>query len=142
MEETTKEEVENGATEGVTPAGQEFPQKQNPELTREEVDKWKAKYPDSKFGFFYHVEDLYLYRSYTTADLEALSNKRKEIETSSGNTMTDDEYLALFLDSFICKPEGLGEKHKQKKLSAGIPHLLYDLVNHLSGFAEVEPVIL
>ena len=75
-------------------------------------------------------------------DIDSMNAKRKEIEDSSKKTMTDDEYLCLFLNEFVCVPENLGDRHAKKELSAGIPHLLYDLINHLSGFAEVDPVLL
>ena len=141
MSEEQKEILEN---EGLARPGEELvggegqrPIDPKEIVSQEEIAQLKQQHPRSKFAFFYHVDDLYLYRSYTTGDLEVLSNKRKVAETEKGTAITDDEYLVMFLNEFVRKPAKCGDKHAAKELSAGIPHLLYDLINHLSGFAEV-----
>lgn len=111
-------------------------------ITQEEIDRLKEKYPHSKFGFFMHVNDPYLYRSYTTRELKELNEERKQIETRTGKTITDEEFLIIMLKKFVIRPNNIEKRLKEESLPAGIPTLLYDLVNHISGFSEVDPVIL
>ena len=138
---TKKSPIEN--QEPVVEVGNEFPEYESDDvLDPKDVEQWKAQYPNSKFGFFMHVNDSYVYRSYTTKELKELTVERKKQEEVLKRELTDDEFLVLMLDKFVVKPTGIGQMLKEESLSAGIPHLLYDLINHLSGFAKVEPVIL
>jgi len=134
---------------GVQRAGDEFPEVTSPteankpeQLSDEQVQLLKKEYPNSKLAFFVHVDDVYLYRSYTIADLDALNANKKQVEDTTKKPMTDDEYLSLFLNYFVCVPEKCGDRNTNKTIAAGLPHLLYDLINHLSGFASVDPVVL
>ena len=129
--------------EPITEPGQEFPEESaQTYIQPEEIEKWRAKYPFSKFGFFMHVNDPYLYRSYTTKELKAMTAERKKREEALKRQLTDDEFLVLMLGEFVLIPSNIQDRVADETMPAGIPHLLYDLINHLSGFSDVEPVIL
>ena len=138
---TTVEEVSAELTE----AGNEFPDNEalsQSMVSQADIDEWKAQNPHCKFAFFIHVDDPYVYRSFTMRDVKELEAARSAKEQQTGKKVTDDEYLEMFCERYVLKPAGMGEKIHNCEVAAGIPHLLYDLINHLSGFADVEPVIL
>lgn len=145
MSEEIKEQEVKQAMGPVAKQGNEFPS--NPELSEKvidpkELDELRKQHPYCKFGFFIHVDEPYLYRSFTTGDMKEFTAQNKAKEKELERQLTDDEFLVAFLERYVIKPEGFIDRLKEDNVVAGIPHLLYDLINHLSGFADVEPIIL